>query len=86
VEIGDWMDQSYAPTSGVDLTGLEPHADRRGKNRVAVGWAVPFSTKLGANCEYLVVESLKLKAYVVAKFVVRFFLRIPKGVKGPAWM
>lgn len=85
VEVGDWMDQSYKMTKGLDLSGLTIHSDG-GKNRVAIGWATPFSTKLGSNCQYLVIESLKLKLYWIAKWIVRKILRIPLGTKGPSWM
>ena len=83
VQIGNWFDQSYGITRGVTLNLSRPD----GKPiLVAIGWAVPFSTRLMGDCRYSVWESLKLKAYVAAKFIVRMALRIPQGQKGPAWM
>jgi len=83
VQVGNWMDQSYDLTRDVTLD-LQ-RADG-GPVLVAIGWAVPFSVKLRGSCKYLVWESVKLKAYVLAKFAVRAVLRIPKGTKGPAWL
>lgn len=84
IEVGNWMDQTYALTRGIDLTGLARNDDGS-KNSVAVGWAVPFTTKLGPNCSYMFWASAGIKAYVLAKFVIRFFLHISEGEKGPSW-
>lgn len=85
IELGDWFDQNPAISRGCDLTGILPHADGQGPNRVAIGWVMPFTTKLGPNCKRLFWLSLGLKVYVLVKFVIRFFLRIPRGTKGPSW-
>lgn len=83
VGVGNWFDQSYG-IGGKGLIDLN-HQDG-GKVRVAIGWAIPFATKLGNNCKYMPFESLKLKAYFIIKFLVRFALRIPIGTKGPSWL
>ena len=83
VQVGNFMDQSYAMSNHVTLDFKHING---GKVNVVTGWVVPFSVTLKGSCKWLMWESVKLKAYVVAKFVVRFVLRIPKGVKGPAWM
>jgi hypothetical protein len=77
------MDQTPAPTWGVHI-----HAEHRdgGPVNVVTGWVVPFSIHLSGDCEWLWWESMKLKAYIVAKFIVRAVLRIPRGVKGPSFM
>jgi hypothetical protein len=82
VQIGNWSDQSFAPSRNGQVL-----ADHRDGNpvRVAIGWAVPFSVKLGPSCDYMLWESLKLKAYWLTKYVLRCVLRIPKGTKGPSW-
>lgn len=85
IELGDWFDQNYAISRTCDLTGMLPHADGQGPNTVVIGWVMPFTTKLGPNCKQLYWESIKLKAYVLAKFAARFVLRIPRGTKGPSW-
>lgn len=82
IQVGNWMDQDYRLTSG---TKLDFKHRLGGPVYVVTGWVVPFSTTLRGACEWRPWESLKLKIYVVAKFVVRFLLRIPKGTKGPAW-
>ena len=51
IELGDWFDQNYAISRTCDLTGILPHADGQGPNRVAIGWVMPFTTKLGPNCK-----------------------------------
>lgn len=83
IQVGNWMDQSYKITADVRIRAK--HKDG-GPVNVVTGWVVPFSVHLPGDCRWLFVESMKLKAYVLAKFLVRFALRIPKGVKGPAWM
>ncbi len=85
IELGNWMDQTYALSWGCDLRGMLPHADGQGENTVAIGWVIPFTVQLGDNCRVLRWESLKIKLYVVAKFFIRLALRIPKGTKGPGW-
>ena len=85
VELGNWFDQAYGMGRNADLTGLDGHMNGD-KITFAVGWVVPFSTKYNPDYhEYLVWESIKLKLYVLAKFAIRFILRIPKGTKGPSW-
>ena len=91
IEIGDWMDQSYAMTRGTDLEGILPHADGKKWNYVAIGWAVPFTTKMGPYCRYLFWASMALKGYVILKFIARcpWGWRghgVPRGTKGPAWL
>lgn len=86
IELGNHFDQSPGLGSGCDLTGIEPHLNG---NRVtfAVGWVVPFTVKYKrGNCEYLIWQSLRLKAYVALKHLVRLVLRIPAGTKGPGWL
>ena len=86
IELGDWMDQTLLkPSWGCDLRGMLPHADGQGPNTVAIGWVVPFTTRLGANCKLLLWQSLLLKCYVPTKWLIRLCLGIPKGVKGPDW-
>lgn len=85
IELGDWFDQNYTISRTCDLTGILPHADGKGKVTVVIGWVMPFTTKLGDNCRVLWIQSIGLKLYVIAKFIIRFILRIPKGVKGPSW-
>lgn len=85
IELGDWMDQSYAVNKTCDLTGILPHADGKGPNIVAIGWVMPFTTKLGANCKQSYWQSFLLKAYWPTKWLIRTILRIPKGTKGPSW-
>jgi hypothetical protein len=83
IQVGQWMDQTYAMTSGVSLDFIHPDAL---PVYVVTGWVVPFSVRLHGACRWLFVESMKLKAYIIFKFVVRLILRIPKGVKGPSWL
>lgn len=83
VQIGNWFDQNYAMTQEI-VVHLRHGIG--GKVNVVTGWVVPFSIHLGPQCRWLFWESVKLKAYIVAKFAVRFVLRIKKGEKGPSWM
>lgn len=85
IEIGNHFDQASGLGSGCDLTGLEAHMNGD-RVTVAVGWVVPFTVKLSHRQEYLIWESLKLKAYVAAKHLIRLVLKIPAGTKGPSWM
>jgi len=82
VQVGNWMDQSYRLTRDVLLDFKRSDG---GPVYVAIGWAVPFTVQLRGDCRLLVWESVKLKAYVLAKFAIRAVLRIPKGTKGPDW-
>jgi len=82
IQVGNWMDQSYRITRDV---ALDFKRSDNGPVYVAIGWAVPFTVQLRGDCRLLVWESVKLKAYVLAKFAIRAVLRIPKGTKGPAW-
>lgn len=85
IEIGDHFDQHPGLGRGWDLLGMEAHMNGD-RVTVAVGWVVPFTGKYNrAHCEYLIWESLKLKAYVATKHLIRWILRIPAGTKGPSW-
>lgn len=83
VQVGNWYDQNYRWSKNITLNF---HHETLGTVNVVTGWVKPFSVKLKGECRWLVWESLKLKAYVLAKFAVRFVLRIKKGEKGPSWM
>ena len=83
IQVGQWMDQSYAMTKHVTLDFK--HASGANVN-VVTGWVMPFTVALKGDCRWLFVESMKLKAYIIAKFIVRFVMRIPKGIKGPSWL
>jgi hypothetical protein len=83
IDVGNWYDQNYGWSKNIVLNF---HHESVGPVYVVTGWVKPFSIKLQGGCKWLMWQSLALKAYVLAKFVVRFLMRIPKGVKGPAWM
>lgn len=83
VQIGNWMDQSYRASRDI---ALDLERVDGGPVYVAIGWAVPFTTKLQGSCKLLVWESVRLKAYWIAKYVVRLFTGIKQGEKGPSWL
>lgn len=83
VDIGNHSDQSRALTRRVKLNLVREDGS---PVKVRIGWALPFSVKLGPGCKYMLWSSLTLKSYVLLKLIVRVVLRIPPGVKGPAWL
>ena len=86
IELGNWMDQTYRISRDCDLRFMEAHKNGT-RVTFAVGWVVPFTVRYDrSSCEYLIWQSLKLKAYWIAKYLVRSALRIPVGTKGPDWM
>jgi hypothetical protein len=86
IELGNHFDQAPGMGSGCDLRGIDGHQNGD-KVTLAIGWVVPFTVKYNPDyVKYLVWESLKLKAYVALKHLVRWVMRIPAGVKGPSWL
>jgi hypothetical protein len=81
VEIGDWSDQSIAPSVNIDASGLIAFDGKPVRVVIARGRKV----KLGANKRDWLL-SLETLAYWWFKRAVRAVLRIPVGTSGPSWL
>lgn len=82
VVVGEWMDQSYAMSSDVHLNLKQEDGS---PINYTTGWVKPFSVKAN-GAKWMMWESIGLKIYWIAKYIVRLVLRIPQGTKGPSWM
>lgn len=83
ISLGQHSDQGYQPTKHVSLDVV--HADT-GPVFLVTGNVLPWTIRRSPAVKWLVWESIACAAYVYFKRVVRFVLRIPKGVKGPSWL
>lgn len=82
IQLGNWMDQDYSLNRDIHLKLTNQDGS---PTTFSTGWVAPFSVH-GSGMKWLFWESVGLKLYWVAKWLVRTCLRIPKGVKGPSWM
>ena len=81
VKLGDWSDQTYDISKGVDLTGL---FSANGQPVYVILGHVSNVT-LG-TCKVDWIKSVELKCYFWFKWAVRKLMRIPVGTSGPKWL